>query len=161
MLRHFLILSLFLFISLGTAAQSLSDTISVKRTFGGVKFERFGTALSPQQVQKMMQPVPAAFEEMKAARANNTAANIIGGAGGFLVGFTLGSALAGDEVNWTMAAIGGGLVAVSIPFSIKFRQRSTKAVRLYNSGVLQQQGMAPGQLKLGLSPSSLRLRLDF
>ena len=35
--------------------------------------------------------------------------------GGFLIGWPLGTALAGGDPNWTLAAIGAGCVAIAIP----------------------------------------------
>lgn len=45
-------------------------------------------------------------------------ANILGGVGGFLIGWPLGTLIAGGEPEWVLAGMGAGVLAVAIPLSI-------------------------------------------
>ena len=47
---------------------------------------------------------------------------LLGGIGGFLVGWTLGTALGGGDPDWTVAGVGAGFIALSIPFAIKVKK---------------------------------------
>ena len=160
MLRFFVLSLLLCTATLGAQAQLARDTVSVKKVFGGVKFEQHGAVLSPKYVQQLIQPVPEAYQEMKKARANNTVANIVSGAGGFLLGYTLGTALSGAEAEWTVAAIGGGLIIASIPFSVKFRKQATHAVQLYNAHLSGQQETGSLHMRFGLTGAGVGLRLE-
>jgi hypothetical protein len=57
-------------------------------------------------------------------------------AGGALVGWPIGQALAGeDKPLWVLAGAGGGLIAVSIPFSVAASNNLVNAVDAHNAGV--------------------------
>lgn len=53
--------------------------------------------------------------------SNYNAAQVIGFAGGFLVGRPLGTALAGGDANRGLAA-GGALILCSIPLTVSFKK---------------------------------------
>ncbi len=53
----------------------------------------------------------------------NVTAQVLGGIGGALVGWQLGTYIGGGEPNWTLAAVGGGLIAVAIPLEIIDKNR--------------------------------------
>ncbi len=67
------------------------------------------------QLVKTMEPNEQAYKEIKAAQSTYTLAIIVGGVGGFMVGWPLGTALSGGEPNWIFAGIGAGLIVISIP----------------------------------------------
>ena len=159
MIRFYLIF-LVLNVCIGAAmAQQADRKIVLKPSFGGLQFERDGETLSPAQVQQLLEPMPEAFQEMKKARESKTASTIIGGAGGFLFGYSIGAALAGGEANRTMAGIGGGLMLISIPYSLIFRHRATNAVEMYNADAsLQSKGSI--QFRFGVTPSGFGMVLQ-
>ncbi len=84
---------------------------------------------------KTMESYAQAYELVKKARTNNTLATVLGGAGGAFVGFPLGQAMGGGDANWTLAGIGLGLVAVSIPLSSGTNKNLQQAVELYNASL--------------------------
>lgn len=81
------------------------------------------------------EPASASAELLKKARRDNTIAMILGGAGGGLVGFSLGTALGGGDPNWAMAGIGAGLIIVAIPISNSAGNKTREAVELYNTSI--------------------------
>ena len=52
-----------------------------------------------------------------------------------MVGYPLGTAIAGGDTNWALAGIGAGLIGVSIPFSSATNKNARTAVELYNAEV--------------------------
>lgn len=44
--------------------------------------------------------------------------------GGALIGYTAGSAIAGNKANWAVAGIGAGLIGIAIPINIADKRRN-------------------------------------
>ncbi len=118
-----------------TFGQSVNDTISMQKGFGGYRFYQGERLLIMKQLVNIMKPDEQAYKEIKAAQSTNTLATILGGAAGFMIGWPIGTALGGGEPNWTMAAVGAGLIVVSIPIIQKFNKQAKQAVQTWNSGL--------------------------
>lgn len=73
-----------------------------------------------------------ATKEIKSSETPRIFATILGYAGGFMLGWPLGTVLAGGKPNWAIAGIGAGLTAVSIPFGISSNKRLKKAAHTFN-----------------------------
>jgi hypothetical protein len=128
------ILSLFFtFCAFNTQAQNVRDTIKVQKDLGRIYIYE-GKKLKPKQMLAIMKPNPAAYNEMKRAKTNYDVGSVFGFAGGFLVGWSIGSLISTGEVDWRVAGAGAGLIGVSIPFSIGQAKHTKKAVRLFNDG---------------------------
>lgn len=131
----------------GNTPQHRTDSIEITKSFGGYRFYQHNQQLSLKQLQNQLQPNDAAYKLVKSARGSNTFATILGAAGGFLVGWPLGTAIGGGDPNWTMAAIGGGLIGVSVPVSIGANKKLKKAVAIYNDALVTT-GSKPSPLQL-------------
>src|SRR5580765_2703743 len=112
--------------------------------------------ITPAMAQEMMTNSPEAFEEMKKAKTNRAFSNVLGAIGGALVGFPVGQAIGGGDPNWTLAAVGGGLIAVSIPFAIAYKKHAGKAVSIYNA-----KNYKTSFLEFELSPAGMNLVFRF
>lgn len=154
-----LISSVLVLIATIANGQNNADSITVKRNFGTV-FQQHGKNLTPGKLLEITQPNQEAFNEMKLAKSNFNAGYAIGFAGGALVGWPVGTAFAGGDPNWTLAAIGAGLIAVSIPFSSAYIRHAKKAVSIFNSQ-LKQLGLNRIDLKLGCTNHGFGLSLNF
>jgi hypothetical protein len=110
--------------------------ISMYRTFGGVRFEynkEDTVVVSARQVAEILSIDPQVSAEFKLARTNSTVASIFGFAGGFLLAFPVGTAIAGGDPEWGLAAGGAACILASIPFSRAFYKRAASAIDNYNS----------------------------
>lgn len=135
-MKKFSVLIALVLITLATSfGQELNDSIVIEKVFGGYQFSQNEKILDFSQLSEKVKPNEFAFNEIKAVKSKTILATIIGGAGGFLVGYPLGTALAGGEPNWTMAAIGAGLIVVTIPIGQKANKQAKNAVEIYNSGL--------------------------
>jgi hypothetical protein len=139
--------------------QNTTDSITVKRTFGTV-FQQHGENLTPGKLLEITQSNTEAYNEMKLAKSNYNAGYVIGFAGGALVGWPVGTALAGGDPNWTLAAVGAGLIVVSIPFSSAYIRHAKKAVSIFNSQ-LKQLGLNRIDLKIGCTNHGVGLSINF
>jgi hypothetical protein len=125
------VLSLLLFSGFSLYAQNRTE-IKMYKTFGGARFEMDTLVLSAKQVLEVLKVEPLAYEKFKKAKANYNAAGVVGFAGGVLVGFPLGTAIAGGEPEWGMAIAGGVLILGSLSLNNVFKSHAFEAIELYN-----------------------------
>jgi uncharacterized membrane protein YedE/YeeE len=158
-MRKIFTLGLLLILSYSLYGQSISDTIEVQKAMG-VVFLQKGQKLTPRQLLEISESNPESYAEMKIAKGNYDAGSVFGFTGGFLVGWPLGTAVAGGDPNWTMAAIGAGLIGISIPFSVAYSKHARKAVEIYNGG-LKQTGFNSVETRVGLTSGGSGLKINF
>ncbi|MBK7428200.1 MAG: hypothetical protein IPI60_14870 [Saprospiraceae bacterium] len=96
------------------------------------------------QLKRVVEPNAEAYQLAKSAKSNTIFSSIIGGVGGFMLGWNIGTAIGGGDPNWWVAGAGAGLIVVSIPISNKSMRQAKSAAELYNNttgyGSLKDQG---------------------
>jgi hypothetical protein len=97
---------------------------------------------------------------MKIAKSNYDVGFVFGFSGGCLVGWPVGTAVAGGKPNWTLAGIGAGFIVVSIPFSSAYTKHAKNAVKIYNNG-LKQTGFNNIDLNIGLTCNGIGVKVIF
>jgi outer membrane lipoprotein SlyB len=112
-----------------------AQKIEIEKVSGGYQYTQNGNKISMGELVKAMESNSEALVFMKKAKSNNVLATILGGAGGALIGFPLGTAIGGGDANWTLVGIGVGLVAIGIPISVGVNKNTKKAIDLYNSSL--------------------------
>ena len=145
---------------LSLGAQTRSDSILVVKKAMGTAFQKDGMYLTPRQLTDLSRNYPDALSEMKKAKANLGAMSVFSYAGGFMIGWPIGTALAGGKANWTLAGVGAAFVVLSIPFANGYTNHAKNAVRIINShrGI----SMLPQpQYRLGFTGSGIGLQLRF
>ncbi len=157
MKKHLFLVILLTVISTFGFSQTLSGPISMSKVMGGYQFYQGTQRLTMAQLVETMKSNDEAYTQIKSAQGTNTFNTILGTAGGFLVGYPIGTAIGGGEPEWTMAAVGAGLLIISIPISQKFKKQAKEAVETYNSGLetsfwdLHEINICSSQYGLGLS----------
>lgn len=131
--------------------QEQADTITLEKTFGGYAFSQNGKRLNMNQLSDALISNPEAYEQYQDAQSSGLAAQLIGSAGGFLVGWPIGTAIGGGEANWNLALIGAGLIAVSIPLNNSYNKRAKQAIDLFNNGPLPDSPSDTEPSKLNVS----------
>jgi hypothetical protein len=153
--------TLFIVSVLSSYGQRTDSSIIMVKAFGGNKFYQNNKNLSMSELVKVMSSDEQALKQIKSAQSSKTLADIIGFAGGFMVGWPVGTAIGGGKPNWTVAAIGSGLVVASIPIYQKVSKLSKSSVDIFNRN--QKEG--PFNNKTGINVSftgnTIRLTLSF
>jgi len=144
-----------------TYGQTSTDSIYVKKVFGGYQFYQGDKKLDINQLVTTLETNDLAYQQIKSAKTKHTIATIMGGVGGFLIGWPIGAALGGGEPNWTMAGIGGGIIVVSIPIVKSCNKKAIQAVETYNSGLRTSSFWDKNKLKLSLTENGIGLTLNF
>lgn len=110
-----------------------SQTIESEKVFGGYKFSQNGQELTINELTVQLNTNEESAQLIKKAKSQNTFATILGGAGGALIGYPVGTSIGGGEANWVLAGVGAGILAVAIPISASANKKTIKAVEIYNS----------------------------
>ena len=167
-MKKLIIVGLLLFTGVASNAQrvnkgvqSTRDSILINKVFGGYQFYQGNTRLNMSQLVNTMKPDERAWQLAKKAQSTNTIGTIIGFAGGALVGWPLGTALAGGDPEWIMAGIGAGLIVVAIPLSQKFNKQVKQAVSTYNSSLRGNSFWDKNELKILMKGNGVGLVLNF
>ncbi len=102
-----------------------------------------------------------AYKQIKSAQSTFTMAMILSYAGGFMVGWPIGTAIAGGEPNWALAGIGAGLIVVTIPLIQKFNIQAKQAVDTYNAGLQTSSFWEKSESKFSISGNGIGLTVKF
>ena len=146
--------------SISASAQNQTDSIIIENNN---KFKQNDMALSPRQLMEITKSNTKAYEEMKQAKSNSDFSVILGAAGGFLIGWPLGTAIGGGEPQWYLAGIGAGLLVLTIPLVSGYKKHARNAVDIYNMGLGEVPKKAQRKVKfdLGITSNGLGLMLQF
>ena len=128
MLKNIFLLTLCAFFASLLSAQAIER----KKAMGGYRYTQADKKLSLNQLGKILQSDAEAYPVFQSGKSQNGVGAVIGGIGGFLVGWPLGTALGGGTPNWKLAGIGAGLIVVSIPISTGAAKKMNRAVDMYN-----------------------------
>ena len=144
-----------------SGVQSTRDSILISKTFGGYQFYQGNTRLNMSQLVNIVKPNERAWQLAKKAHSTNTIGTIIGFAGGALVGWPVGTVLAGGDPEWVIAGIGAGLIVVAIPLSQKFNKQIKQAVSTYNSSLRGTSFWDKKELKILMKGNGVGVVLNF
>lgn len=139
-----------------------SDTpseITIKKGLT-TRYYHQGVPLTNPELAGLLSLNKAAHAEYKKSKGSMAGAMILSFAGGFCIGWPIGTAIAGGDANWTLAAIGGGLILLSIPFTLDANKKVENAIDIYNGGLSRSSSAKPKVL-LGFSPNGAGIRLVF
>ncbi|KAF0201600.1 MAG: hypothetical protein FD170_2606 [Bacteroidetes bacterium] len=141
--------------------QTTTDTISMKKKSGGFEFYQGENRLTMNQLIMTIKPNEQAYSQIKSAQANYTFALVLSYAGGFMVGYPIGTAIGGGDPNWLLAGIGASLIVFSIPLSQSFNTKAKQAIDTYNRGLQTSSSLERSELKFSISENGIGLVLRF
>jgi len=133
----------------------------MEKSCGSYKFKQDGKILKLSEVVYKMKEDKKTYQLAKLGKSNYLISQIFGGVGGFMVGWNLGSAAAGKNISWTGMGIGGGLIAISIPFSIRGKKYMKKALKRYNAQFPETAGRIKIDYKLVVNGQGVGWVLSF
>ena len=101
----------------------------------GTGYYQADTRLSKTQVREALAVDPEALQLFKAGAGQKGLGDVLAVAGGALIGWPLGTAIGGGDPNWTLAAIGAGIVVVAIPIYNGGIKKINQGLDRYNQGL--------------------------
>ena len=149
--------------SLTLQEYATADTIRVRKAGAARQFYYRSTRpLTTKGLASVLQANPASFALFQESKTARTVGDILGYAGGFLIGYPLGVAITGREPNWIMAGVGLGLAVVSIPVTGSGNRKLRQAVELFNNGVPRATALnRKPTLRFEAGPQGIGLALGF
>lgn len=139
-----------------------SDTIVIVKTFDNLTFLKDGKAHKLNELSNLVATNPEAVRYADKARTNNTFALIFSCAGGFMIGWPLGTYMGGGDAEWGLLAVGVGSFTVGMIINSSTKKNAQKAVELYNAGLkAPTSDRAAPQLNIGCTRNGVGLTLNF
>jgi len=140
-------------------SQAAGDTIEIQQKLGKV-YLTDGKPMLARDLYSLLNTNEEATLKVKQAKSNLFPLYLFSIAGGFLIGWPLGTAIGGGEANWTLALIGVGLVGLAIPFQVGYNKNIYQAVRIYNAGV-QKSVSNKATMELGITGNGIGVVVRF
>jgi hypothetical protein len=140
-------------------SQVASDTIEIQQKLGKVYLMDDKPMLA-RDLYSLLNTNEEAAVKVKQAKSNLFPLYLFSITGGFMIGWPIGTAIAGGDANWTLALIGVGLVGLSIPFQVGYNKNIYNAVRIYNTD-LQTLGQNKPIIEFGITCNGLGMVVRF
>ncbi|MEQ8471956.1 MAG: hypothetical protein RIC35_12265 [Marinoscillum sp.] len=137
------------------------SSIIMRKEFVGYQFYQEEKRLGVKQLLEAVRSNYQAYQQIQSAQSIHSLAVILSSAGGFMVGWPIGTAVGGGDPNWKLAAVGAGFLAASIPISLTFNKKVRKAVNIYNSGLQTSTFKKKSEFKLLVGANTVGLTLKF
>lgn len=145
--------------SLNLYSQDVSDSIEIRMS-NGVQFRQHGRLLTPRKMLEILKEDNAAYSEMVIAKSRYDLSLLVGIPGGFLIGWPIGTYIAGGTPSLRMASVGVALSVLSIAFNLSYNRHARTAAGYYNEGLKLVEG-AKTSVNLGLCNHGLGLTVRF
>jgi hypothetical protein len=158
-MKVILLISFLMLSSLFLFSQGVSDSIEIRMSYG-VQFRQHGKTLSPRKMLAIMQVDNAAYSEMVVAKSKYDLSLLFGIPGGFLIGWPIGTLVAGGIPNWKLAAAGAVLTLISIKCTMSYNRHARIAAGYFNEGLRWEEG-AKTSVNFGLCNHGLGLTVRF
>lgn len=155
---------IFLFFTLSIVVHlCYAQEIEIKKVFGGYKLSQDGRPLTIKSLSPILEVNSEAFAIYKKAKSSAAVSNVIGAIGGGLIGWPIGTAIAGGNANWVLAGIGAGIILVSIPIQIGSNKKLKQSVDMYNTGFkrLGKNDIKKVEYELGITGNGAGLMVKF
>lgn len=134
--------------------------IQIEQRGMGYRYFIDGKPLHPNELPVILKTNPDAYEMYRSARSTAILATVFSSAGGFMIGYPIGTALGGGEPNWAIAGVGAGLIVIAIPITQSANKKANEAVKTYNIG-LHDLLVKQAEVKLGLTAYGIGVNIRF
>ncbi|MGJ8685149.1 MAG: hypothetical protein ACSHWW_11025 [Nonlabens sp.] len=149
----------FLLLFLGTMSFAQNEEI-IKVNVDGYKYRMGDNYLQNSELNDILVLNETAHRLFYDARQYRGISQVMGFAGGFLIGYQLGNLITGKEFNVLQGSIGAGLIGIAIPINIAQNKKIDRAVDIYNDG-LSESSTVPMELSLTTSGTGLGFSITF
>ncbi|OJV54605.1 MAG: hypothetical protein BGO31_06460 [Bacteroidetes bacterium 43-16] len=123
-------------VSTGCHAQLSTDTIITKRLpQGGYRYYHGDIRLNNQQLVRTVKSDPLAKKTMQSAQTNEVFGTVLSASGGALIGFPVGTYIAGGKMQWGYIAAGVAVIICSYPLYNNAYKLKRKSISQFNEGV--------------------------
>lgn len=145
--------------------QTPGDTISIFEMNRGYQYFKGDKQLNVDELAFAVRSNDEAYQMIRSAQANHTFGMILAYAGGFMIGWPIGTAIGGGDPNWLLAGAGIGVVVLGYSAGAGSERKVKKAIDLYNDGLgtisLRDPRSSRSELRLSLSGYGVGIAFKF
>jgi hypothetical protein len=144
---------------MSTFSQNSTDSIQKVQNNNKLRYEQAGKVFNASELKHILSTNKTSLKYFHKAQTLGGFANSFGYLGGFCIGYPLGYAISGYQMNWSLFAMGCGFVMLAIPISIASNNKLKMAIDTYNSNVKPKSVSNPLDIKLGCTPNGVGITL--
>jgi hypothetical protein len=140
----------------------VKDTIEIIKKSIGYQYKYKGENLTLSQITTILEKNPTTVEFSKSVKSSSGLINVLGFAGGFCMGYGLAPLFYGRQPNLSLAGIGCGIIAVTIPITRSAENKLKRGVDIYNSNSTQAMvTLDQYEIKLAMIPNGMGVVIQF
>lgn len=140
-------------------SQNSTDSIKKVQFSNGFRYQQAGRLLNPYDFRQLLSKDKTSDKYYRNAQTLGGFANAFGYTGGFCIGYPIGQAIAGNQMNWSLFSLGCGFVLLAIPISIAGNQKLKMAIDTYNGNLKPRTGLNQLDVKVGSTQNGIGLTL--
>ncbi|NDP21228.1 MAG: DUF4156 domain-containing protein [Paludibacter sp.] len=140
---------------------AIIDTIQLMKLNGVTKYMYKGENLTMDRLSFIVQKNAKSLEYLNKAKSTSGLLNVMGFVGGALIGYPLGTLLGGGNPNWTLAAVGCGVLVVAIPIASTANNNVKKSIDTFNRLTPIAQNDLYYDIRFGIIQSGLGFSIKF
>ena len=139
-----------------------SDTVAIVKSMGNLYFVKNGSTHNVNELKNLVATNTEAVKYATKSSTLNAMTTFFCCAGGFMIGWPLGTYMGGGDPEWGLCAVGAGLVTVGFVTDRFARKNAHRAVEIYNNGLkIPESTSFNPELGIGLTGNGVGLTLRF
>ncbi len=140
-----------------------SGELSIETNFfKGMTFYQNYQRITQTKAAQIIRSNPEAFEMLQNSNKQTGGATVVSAIGGLLIGWPIGTSIAGGDPKWELAAIGAGITVISAVIYSSAEKKAKKAVKLYNAGLSTALNrMSHTEIRVLAKPTQLGFSISF
>lgn len=139
----------------------VKDTIQITKLASGHKYIYKGETLTMNRLELLLNKNASSAKYYSKATRNTGLLQVMSYLGGALIGYPIGTMLGGGKPIWELAAVGCGILVISVPIVTSANANLLKAVNAFNQESVLTKKDNFFDLKLGLNQSGVALIMHF
>lgn len=116
-------------------SQLTTDSISIKQKGSELQFIQNTRILKLKEVRSIMKSNEQAEELFSKAQLNYYTSYALQSIGAFVIGYSFGYVLTGNDLNYYALGSGAAAMLLSMPFVNAFQNHAESAVKIYNNDI--------------------------
>lgn len=156
--KSFLLLIMFACI-MTTYSQNRTDSIKRVEYKNGFRYQQADKLLKSTDFKYILSKDKTSLKYFRNAQTLGGFANAIAFTGGFCIGYPIGYAIRGYNMNWSLFSMGCGFVLLAVPISIAGNNKLKMAIDTYNRNLKPISEVNQLDVKLGFTQNGIGITL--
>lgn len=159
MVQRFIFLIIMFTCIMTTFSQNSTDSIKIVRFNNSSSYQQAGRVLKSSDFKYILSANKTSLKYFRKAQTLGGFSSAFNYVGGFCIGYPIGYAIKGGQMNWSLFSMGCGFVMLAIPISIASNHKLKMAIDNYNSNLKPETVLNQLDVKLGCTQNGIGLTL--